>query len=98
MLIAAGACRAVRCSELDSGNDVQNQRHEHGDSEDPDAPAMQHGVQELSVMVKCLRALVDEHIAGEVSCQEDHQISTGESDDDFFADGRLPEVAERAGG
>ena len=68
MLVAAGSRSSVGSGELNRGQDVQCQSYEHGNTEDPDTPAVKHGVKEFSVVIECLRALIDEHVADKVTC------------------------------
>ena len=86
MLIAVWPRCPVICCQLNGGNDVQEQSYQHADAKDPNTPAMQHGMQEFSVMVKIFGTLVNEHVASHVSGKKQHKINASDGYNDFFAD------------
>jgi|TARA_Y100000385_G_C12982613_1_gene589124 hypothetical protein len=59
---------------------------------------MEHGMQKVCVVVKSLGALKNQKIACEVSCEEQNEECSGQSNDNFFSDRGVPELANGACG
>jgi hypothetical protein len=74
----------VRDGELDGRDDVDDHGEEEADTGDPDATAMQGGVEHVAVFIDGLRTCKDEQVAHHVTEDKADKGKAREGDEDFF--------------
>ncbi len=87
MLVLNITCRFVGKSELDGGDDVQDESDQKNYPGQPDSVTVKHGLEEMSVVIKSVLSLENQQVANQVTGEESNQNDAGESNNDFFPDG-----------